>query len=80
MTELDNGTVAVTIANIPAAYLDNPYTVSVSSANGGEASLSVTYSVRSYMAHNLKSDVAGLPQLIRAMYLYSTAADTYFGK
>lgn len=75
-----DGKIAVKINDIPAAYLDLPYTVSVSSANGEGEVLSVTYSVRSYMAHNLDNADDYLTDLIRAMYLYGVAADAYFGR
>ena len=75
-----DGKIAVVVTNIPAAYLDVPYTVTVCAKSGEGEQISVTYSVRSYMAHNLRSTVSGLPDLIRAMYLYSVAADNYFGR
>lgn len=75
-----DGQIAVNIGDIPAAYLDMPYTVTVTAVGGEDAGLSVTYSVRSYMAHNLESDIDGLSDLIRAMYLYGISADSYFGK
>ncbi len=74
------GMIAVNINNIPAAYLDVPYTITATSVEGDGGSISVTYSVRSYMAHNLDNPNEDLGNLIRAMYLYSEAADSYFGK
>ncbi len=77
---VSDGKIAVKINDIPAAYLDVPYTVTISSVNGDGGIVTVTYSVRGYMAHNLNNSDDGLCDLIRAMYLYSVAADAYFGK
>ena len=71
--------IAVTVKDIPAAYLDSPYVVKiVNTADSTE--LTVTYSVRSYMASAVKTGAKEMQNLMRAMYLYNVAANEYFGK
>ncbi len=72
------GKIAVKISDIPAAYFDAPYTVTAEPLVADGSSLTVTYSVRDYMAHNLNTANDALKDLIRAMYLYGIAADAYF--
>jgi len=79
---LIDGEYTVTIENIPAAYLDLPYTLTVKEKNNSDKIMIITYNVRMYMASIIKSGSADadLKNLVRAMYLYSEAANAYFGK
>lgn len=68
----------VDILNIPAAYLDNTYTITVT-GNGG--TYTVETSVFAYLKDVLeKSTDENQINAAKAMYLYGTAATTFFGK
>ena len=69
----------VDISNIPAAMLDDGYTLTVA----GASSYSVTYGALNYLSRmydNSKNDVSmiGYVNVLKAMYLYNQAAELYF--
>ena len=74
-----DGKYAVIIPDIAAAYIDLPYTVTAKNNSDG-TEFTVVYSVRSYMAHNIEGAPTAFANVIRAMYLYGEAANSYFGK
>ena len=71
----------VEIEDIPAAYLDYDYKISVTNKNTGET-YTVTTSVLAYLKALLNSETATTEQknLAKAMYLYNQQANTFFGK
>ena len=71
----------VEIEDIPAAYLDYDYKISVTNKNTGET-YTVTTSVLAYLKALLNNETATTEQknLAKAMYLYNQQANTFFGK
>ncbi len=76
---LEGGYYYVKVENIPAAYLDNDYTVVMTNTLDGAAK-TVTVSAECYLASALGSGNEALVNLIKAMCLYNKAANAYFGK
>ncbi len=70
----------VEIASVPAAYLDNLYTITVTNEESGET-YSVTTSVLSYLRSVLETSSDDQERnLAKAMYLYNQAANDFFGR
>lgn len=86
-----NGRISVTIADIPAAYWDYNYRITVTSADENvTGSYTLTCSVMAYVkecistydtdANKTDEKLVALVNLVKAMYVYGTAASAYFGK
>lgn len=75
--KMNNGMVCVDIVDIKAAELDNMFTMTVTK---GTKSFDVTYSPFSYAKYVLEYSLSkeNLTNVIKAMYLYNKAANTYF--
>lgn len=74
----ETGKYWVDIENIPAAYLDYMYTITVTD---GSETYTIQTSVLSYLANKLIPNSSGNTNLInlaKAMYLYNQAADRFF--
>ena len=71
----------ITIEDIPAAYLDYDYKITVTNTETNET-YTVTTSVLAYLKSILNSTAATAEtkNQAKAMYLYNQAANTYFGK
>ena len=70
----------VAITDIPAAYLDYNYKITVTKTETNET-YEVTTSVLAYLTLLLsKSEDTNQCNLAKAMYLYSQAASEFFGK
>ena len=68
----------VNIEDIPAAYMDNDYKITVTNAEG---SYEMTTNILVYLTNLLaKSTDENQKNVAKAMYLYGQAASTYFGK
>ncbi|MBQ2819205.1 MAG: leucine-rich repeat protein [Clostridia bacterium] len=81
---LDGNRYVVTIANIPAASLDSGYTLNVI-RKSDFTSYTASYSAMNYVeamfnACKDKAEYTDLCNLLKAIYLYNDAANTYFGK
>lgn len=76
---LYKGMVCVDIRDINAAELDTIFTITVT--NESEKTISLSYSVFSYAKYVLEYSLAreNLVNVIKAMYWYNDAANTYFG-
>lgn len=76
---LYKGMICVDIRDINAAELDTIFTITVT--NESEETISLSYSVFSYAKYVLEYSLAreNLVNVIKAMYWYNDAANTYFG-
>lgn len=73
----------IDIDNIPAAELDDIYEITIKI--DGEVDCTISHSVMSYCYNTLSVDVddvytVALQDVLRALYLYNEAANSYFGR
>lgn len=77
-----NGLLSVKIPNIAAHELDEIFTIEVTKSGESESSATFTFSVFSYAYKALDANAnvrAGLVDLMKAMYLYNSAAKVLLG-
>ena len=79
--EEKTGRYYVDIPNIPAAYLDNDYTLTIAHKTDG-TSCTVNASVLAWVKLVLQSGSSNENRIMmaKALFLYSQAATDYFGK
>ncbi len=68
---------SVVIENIPSGYLDDAYTVVITNVNDG-TSITISSSAMCYVAKTLASTNEDLVNVVKALKLYSDAANNYY--